>query len=388
MFFGRGALCSNITQKSIALVGLGAIGSMLAESLAHSGIRKIGLWDSDIVEPGNICRSSYLLEDLGNSKVNAIKSQIIAINPFVKVEEIKCHGHWLWVPNWGGYSNGSFYDNVNYKSQEEALTELDGYDIIIDCTGSNEMLHFLSYAITEKEIIALCITNHANDLLCMSNLNGNPFELRKAYLSRIAQDTKNFYVEGSGCYSPTFLAKYFDIASLVNYLIRDLDKCTSDEKYVPSCLYSYRRNGILKDEIATYTLNNYDINLNISRETILDAEEMFDAEDSVIGYILGCYSANGKEIMITQIVPYMGAELYLKSAFANSNGIIDYIGDYVYSDIETDTYHPNLCDNIIAKAEDPEINTNNPLLALKRQDGTIVFMLLINNKLEPFTKRY
>ncbi|MCM1141056.1 MAG: ThiF family adenylyltransferase [Muribaculum sp.] len=387
MFFGRGALCQNLIDKRIALVGLGAIGSMVAESLAHSGIRKIGLWDSDIVEPGNICRSSYRLDDLGNSKVGAIKSKIMAINPFIEISEIKGHGHWGWNPNWSGYSNGSFYDNVNYKSQEESIKELDGYDIIIDCTGSNEMLHFLSYAITDKEIIGLCITNHANDLICTTNFNGNPFELRKAYLSRIAQDTKNFYVEGSGCYSPTFLAKYFDIASLVNYFVRDLDKCTFDERYVPSCIYSYRGNGILKDEIVSYTLDNYGIILNISRETLLDAEDMFDAEDVAIGYILGCYSANGKEIMITQIVPYNEAELILKSAYANSKGIIDYIGDFVYSAPESDKCPKESFENILAKAVDPEINTNNPLLALKQHDGTISFMLLLNGELEPFTQR-
>lgn len=85
---------------------------------------------------------------------------------------------------------------MNYNSQEEAIKELDGYDLIIDCTGSNEMLHFLSYAASNMEIISMCITNHANDLLCISSKDGNPFEQRKTYLSRIEQDTKNFYVEG------------------------------------------------------------------------------------------------------------------------------------------------------------------------------------------------
>ena len=58
MFFGRGALCPILAGKHIALVGLGAIGSIVADVLTHSGIQYIGLWDGDIVEPGNICRSS------------------------------------------------------------------------------------------------------------------------------------------------------------------------------------------------------------------------------------------------------------------------------------------------------------------------------------------
>ena len=81
MFFGRGALCPILTGKHIALVGLGAIGSIVADVLTHSGIQYIGLWDGDIVEPGNICRSSYQLRDLGQSKVYAIKTKIQSINP-------------------------------------------------------------------------------------------------------------------------------------------------------------------------------------------------------------------------------------------------------------------------------------------------------------------
>lgn len=92
--------------------------------------------------------------------------------------------------------------------------------------------------------------------------------------------------------------------------------------------------------------------------------------------------------MITQIIPNKEAESYLKSAFANSNGIIDYIGDFVYSDSKSDKCPQDSYDNLLAKAADPEINTNNPILALKHQDGTISFMLLINGKLKPFTKRY
>ena len=67
MFFGRGALCDNIKQKRVALIGLGAIGSMVAEALAHAGIQKIGLWDSETIEPGKICRRTYSDQELGES---------------------------------------------------------------------------------------------------------------------------------------------------------------------------------------------------------------------------------------------------------------------------------------------------------------------------------
>lgn len=277
MYFGRGSFSKSFNSKRVALVGLGAIGSMVASSLAHCGVSKIGLWDFDIVEPGNICRSAYTIKNMGESKVSAIDSIIRSINPFV---ETRTHGYWLeYDANTIKFIGTSFYANVNYNSQEDASKELEGYDLVIDCTGSNEMLHFLSYAASNAEIISMCITNHANDLLCISNRDGNPFELRKAYLSRIEQDTKNFYIEGEGCYSPTFLANNCDIASLVNLALRDLNLNMEKGNLMHSTIYSYSERGIISDRISTYKLEGYDITLNVSKETLYDAEEMNDSPD-------------------------------------------------------------------------------------------------------------
>lgn len=86
MFFGRGRFSKRLNSKRVALVGLGAIGSMVASSLAHCGVSKIGLWDFDIVEPGNICRSAYTIKNIGESKVYAIDSVIRSINPFIETK--------------------------------------------------------------------------------------------------------------------------------------------------------------------------------------------------------------------------------------------------------------------------------------------------------------
>lgn len=325
MYFGRGSFSKSFNSKRVALVGLGAIGSMVASSLAHCGVSKIGLWDFDIVEPGNICRSAYTIKNIGQSKVHAIESVIRSINPFIETKNLKTHGY-------------SFYANVNYNSQENASKELEGYDLVIDCTGSNEMLHFLSYAASNAEIISMCITNHANDLLCISNRDGNPFELRKAYLSRIEQDTKNFYIEGEGCYSPTFLANNCDIASLVNLALRDLNLNMEKGNLMHSTIYSYSERGIISDRISTYKLEGYDITLNVSKETLYDAEEMNDSPDGAIGYIFGSYSKDGKQIMITHVVDALNAEELLSDAFETSKGLIDYIGDYRYSGEKSETY--------------------------------------------------
>jgi len=386
LFFGRGLFSQKLQSKRIALVGLGALGSMIAESLARSGVTVMGLWDNDIVEPGNICRSTYQLPDMGESKVDALKKKLLSINPYLKAKEIKDNGCWHQHDNVNvfTYEGGSFYGNINYSNQEDSIKQIKDYDLIIDCTGSNELLHFISYAVPETDVVSLCITNHSSNLLCISSKDGNPFELRKAYLSRIEQDTKNFYLEGSGCYSPTFLATNSDIASLLNLFVRELNQRVEHDEVLHSTIWSHDKRGVLADRLKTYKLEGYDIRMTISSETIYDGEDMADSSDCSIGYLLGSYSRDGLLIMVTHIIDSNNALSLLEDAYRTSNGIIDYIGDFVYSTETAGTFSQESFVLIANKADDESINTCNPMLAVRNPDRSITFFLYINNELVPF----
>ena len=383
-YFGRGKFENQLVQKKIALIGLGAVGSQLAISLARSGIQNFGLWDNDVIEPGNICRSSYTIQDLGNAKVNALKKQLLAINPSLIVNP---HGVWsgsynLKEPKF--FRNGDLYGNINYKSQVDVISELKDYDVVIDCTASNELLHYLSYAVTDKVLISLCITNHAKDLLMVSNTDGNPFELRKMYLSKIEQDTKNFYAEGSGCYSPTFLALNCDIAALTNLAVKELNDTIGKELPLHTVTWSYDKRGTIADRLTCYQLKDSDIRLFISSEVMQDAIEMEDVTTGPLGYLFGGYSADGKSIMITHCVSSSQANQLLADAYRISHGIIDYIGDFCYAKNETGDYDPMLLDLLADKARNENINTNNPLLAVRTPEDKVIFYLFFNGKLVPF----
>lgn len=387
-YFGRGKFSSLWNAKKICVVGVGAIGSIVCESLARSGVTTLALWDDDTVEPGNICRSTYQVQDIGKSKVEALREHIVSINPFIELRSITTKGYWHSLTGeYSGpfqYMHGSFYGSVNYSSQEDAIKLLDKYDLIIDCTGSNELLHFLSYAVPKKEIISLCITNRSRNLLLFSSNDGNPFELRKMYLSKIEQDTKNFYVEGSGCYSPTFIATYSDISSLVNLAIKELNTKISNNQLLHSVIWSYDNRGIIADRLKTYELPNSRIRMTIPSETLMDGEDMFYSNNEVIGYLLGGYSADGTIVMVSHIIASENAKGHLDYAFRLSGGIIDYLGDYVYSDGDTGSYKPKYQDIMAAKAADENININNPVLATRNPDGTLSFYLYLAGKLERF----
>lgn len=383
-YFGRGALTESLLSKSIAIIGAGALGSMVAESLARSGAGRFGIWDNDIVEPGNICRSVYSRRDLGENKARALANHLRLISPYC---EVKTTGSWYEerINGRKTYHDGEFYSSVNYNSQEEALKQLDGYDVIIDCTGSNELLHFLSYAIKEKLLLSMCITNHSNDLLCFSNQDGNPFELRKLYLSKIEQDTKNFFVEGSGCYSPTFLALNCDVASLVNLAVRDINLSMQQGTMPCSAVWSHSDRGVVVDRLRNYRLENGDIKLSISSETYMDAQEMeYAGESNYLGFILGGYSMDRKHIMISHVISTENSRACLENAYRISNGIIDYIGDFTFSDSVTGTFNDETLEIIAGKAASQTVNANNPLLAVRNTDGSVSFYLYLNGTLVPF----
>lgn len=69
-----------VTQR-IHIIGCGAIGSLVADTLARMGLTKITLYDFDTVESHNIANQIYTEADIGKPKVTALKQRMLAINP-------------------------------------------------------------------------------------------------------------------------------------------------------------------------------------------------------------------------------------------------------------------------------------------------------------------
>ena len=370
-FFGRGAMSENLSEKRIAIIGVGAIGSCLLETIVRSGARNISIWDGDKVEPGNICRSIYTLDDLGMSKVSAATRKMKAISPFCS---IAAHGYDL-------------YGSINYNSQEKVNEELNDFDIIFDCTASNELLHYLSYTFPHKTIISLCITNHANDLLCLSSYDGNPYDQRKAFLSMIEQDTDNFYAEGTGCYSPTFLAANSDISYLVNLFVSRLYSFYEKSLNPRTLIISNDSLRTTVNVMHTYKLKGKNIRMSILDKTYKVIETLPESYDYAIGYLLGVYSEDYKQIFVCFAIQNEGASESLEEVFNFSEGVIDYIGEIHYSGIIGDTFSKDVELSIRAKAQSESINTNNPLLALRNPDGSISFYLYFNGDFIKFIEQ-
>ncbi|WP_101912883.1 sulfur carrier protein ThiS adenylyltransferase ThiF [Megasphaera vaginalis (ex Bordigoni et al. 2020)] len=74
-----------VKAATVAIAGLGGLGSNVAVYLARCGIGGLHLVDFDTVDVSNLNRQSYFIRDLGEKKTFALARQLREINPFLKI---------------------------------------------------------------------------------------------------------------------------------------------------------------------------------------------------------------------------------------------------------------------------------------------------------------
>lgn len=71
-----------LQQAVVAVTGCGGLGSNAAMWLARLGVGHLLLVDFDKVEPGNLNRQYYFLEDIGRYKAEALRERLLRVNPY------------------------------------------------------------------------------------------------------------------------------------------------------------------------------------------------------------------------------------------------------------------------------------------------------------------
>ncbi len=71
-----GCHCAELATRKVAIIGVGAVGSFVADLLVRGGVRSLTLVDHDVVLPGNLVRHLVDGTHIGKSKVNAVKEFI------------------------------------------------------------------------------------------------------------------------------------------------------------------------------------------------------------------------------------------------------------------------------------------------------------------------
>ena len=76
----------NFESATVAVCGLGGLGSHIAFALARAGIGKLILIDFDSVDITNLHRQQYKSNQIGMSKTEALKENLSEVAPYVVIE--------------------------------------------------------------------------------------------------------------------------------------------------------------------------------------------------------------------------------------------------------------------------------------------------------------
>lgn len=113
------SMLKKLKQANVCLIGLGGLGSVVAQLLVSSGVIKLTLIDGDIVEASNLSRQIfYTPKDIGQKKTLALKKVLNAYEPKADIKTLEL-----------------FID-----SQDLADTLLKSFDIVILCADEPRLL--------------------------------------------------------------------------------------------------------------------------------------------------------------------------------------------------------------------------------------------------------
>jgi len=213
-FFGRGKLNEKLTSARILIIGIGAIGSIVATTLTRGGCTNINLVDHDVKEAENICRSEYAFSTGVNNKTRDLGEILVGISPFVEVKTYAPE-----VSEGLSYLLKSFFSDETTKGDSENF--LNKYDIIFDCSTDNDLMYALSRLDLKADVLNLSITNHAKELVCGVKPNYYQF-VTGQFEIKLDNDLEDLY-NPTGCWSPTFKASYNDINTLVQFAIKNIN---------------------------------------------------------------------------------------------------------------------------------------------------------------------
>lgn len=78
-----------LQKARIGIAGAGGLGSNCAWNLVRVGFKKFTIVDFDVVDPANLDRQFYFLDQVGLDKVDALKNNLLRINPRLEVDIVK-----------------------------------------------------------------------------------------------------------------------------------------------------------------------------------------------------------------------------------------------------------------------------------------------------------
>ncbi|KQM79642.1 ThiF family adenylyltransferase [Xylophilus sp. Leaf220] len=192
----RGEAEDMVRRKKVLLIGCGTLGAAVAENLLRMGVTNMGLMDSDVFQHGNLSRHVLTMEDIGHAKSIALAARLNSAMPDARVEALT--------------------DRFP-PAKANMANRLRGYDVIVDCTAEDAVLHAMGQFEwgNEKQFVVLSITWRAEGLLAYAASEAAfPTYDATAKFGAAPTPPVNFdeaRAEGVGCWNPVFPATADDV---------------------------------------------------------------------------------------------------------------------------------------------------------------------------------
>jgi hypothetical protein len=206
----RGALADHLLDARVAIVGCGALGSLVAEALARGGTSDLILVDGDELAPGNLVRHTLTYSDLDHDKVRGLAQRLRAINPTVRVRAVP--------------------DNLPLPEPQEVLRDA---TVVLNLTGDAHARAFMADIEWNPEtlLVTASLNPHARHLL-LDVQRGSKWDLGQA--NALFNDNRELLLDGIedairthgeyGCWNPLFPAKHYEVTARAADLLRHLDQ--------------------------------------------------------------------------------------------------------------------------------------------------------------------
>ena len=142
LVLGREAM-ERLKNSSVAVFGIGGVGSYAAEALVRSGVGRLMLVDDDVVAKSNINRQLIALNStVGRQKTAVMKERALDINPDIIIDEMP----------------------VRFDEITAELFDFSGYDYIIDAIDSVTSKILLISMAKQAGVPVICSMGTGNKL--------------------------------------------------------------------------------------------------------------------------------------------------------------------------------------------------------------------------------
>lgn len=205
----RGRFGEKFRSAAIGILGVGSLGSAIAEILVRGGVKHLVLVDGESIEIGNLSRHVLTLHDLSKNKAKAVAERLQSISPYLSVVALDSK-----FPSAG------------------SMQMMENIDILIDCTASDGLLDSLAsvWFRIPKLFVSLSLGFRARRLFCFT-AHGNAFpaaQFRDQILPVMEKEKVAFagdeeVFEGAGCWSPLFPARFDDVLLAAAMAVKEIE---------------------------------------------------------------------------------------------------------------------------------------------------------------------